>query len=128
MKRIEKHKDIDVKNEKELLEIDKINAFINKINLNINKKEDDIKNIIKEKEQVITEMNDEIIFLKSKIELVSKKLEKVIDLFINEFKQKDEEINEIKINLLEQEISNNYNDKEIKNINENIFKINDNMI
>ena len=128
MKRIEKNKDNDIKNIEEPIKIDKINELINNINLNINKKEDDIKNIINEKDKVIKEMHDEIITLKNKTELINKKLEKFVDIFINEFKQKDEDINEIKINLYEKEILNNYHDKEIKNIYENIFKINDDII
>ena len=128
MKRIEKNKDNDIKNIEEPIKIDKINELINKINLNVNKKEDDIKNIINEKDKVIKEMHDEIIILNNKIELINKKLEKFVDIFINEFKQKDEDINEIKINLYEKEILNNYHDKEIKNIYENIFKINDDII
>jgi len=115
--------------QKESLEYEKMNSLINELKMNVNKKEDDIKNIINEKEILIKELNNKIIDQNNKIETINKKLEKVIDIFINEFKEKDKEINQLKLNLLDKEILIEKNDKQIKNIiNENIYEINNTII
>ena len=74
------------------MEYDKMNSLIAELKMEINKKEDDLKNIINEKNEIIKE-------LENKIEKINKKLEKIIDVFINEFKEKDKKINQITINL-----------------------------
>ena len=53
----------------------------------------------------------------------------MIDIFINEFKEKDKDISQIKLNLLKQEILSNNNTKKIINIlDEIIFEINNKIV
>ena len=97
------------------MEYDKMNSLIAELKMEINKKEDDLKNIINEKDEIIKE-------LENKIEKMNKKLEKIIDVFINEFKEKDKKINQITINLLEEEVLIENKDKQIKSmVEENIM-------
>ena len=104
------------------MEYDKMNSLIAELKMEINKKEDDLKNIINEKDEIIKE-------LENKIEKMNKKLEKIIDVFINEFKEKDKKINQITINLLEEEVLIENKDKQIKSMmEENIYNINNKII
>ena len=99
-----------------------MNSLINELKLNANKKEDDIKNLIYEKDIIIKELKFKINEQDNKLENINKKLEKIIDVFINEFKEKDKDISQIKLNLLEKETSNNNNTKRIINrLDEVIF-------
>ena len=108
--------------QKQPIEYDKMNSLISELKIEVNQKEDDLKNIINEKDEIIKE-------LENKIEKMNKKLEKIIDVFINEFKEKDKKITQITINLLEQEILIENKDKQIKKMmEENIFEINNKII
>ena len=88
---------------------------INELNIGINRKEDDIKNLINEQDIIIKELKNKLDTQENQIKIINNKLEKIINIFINEFKEKDIEINSVENNVLIQEASiNNYIDENIE--------------